>query len=519
MPCGNGKMNVKRPAAILALVLFALTISIVMYRILWLKYPVLPTIPGQVWQVSFEARIRPEEREAVVAIALPAEQAERVLTEERITSDTLNFNLFQEGMNRIGLWSGTSDKEAVIITYQSTLLLRPNRFPASQNPTLSSDMPVIAHDEETFMEGVSARWKTLDPEQRFRAVASVAGGRQEQSNLSREDLDAWNKLEEKHGRSGALLILFRAAGLPARTVSGILLSRGIQTSPATWVEAWDGKQWQNMDLRTGRVYDEPATLLALATAGTPVVQVTKGQVLDTRWSLERRIMSKWRLHFERLKRSQRLLDRWSFFSIPEEFQNIFRILFLVPVGALMICLLRNVIGFPTFGIFMPVLLALAFRSTGLTYGIGIFASVVLIGYAARWGIDRLRLLLVPRLSVLLTLVIICFGLFALVGGKLSIKALMGVGLLPIVILTMSIERFFILIEESGVREALRTAAGTVAVAVITFIIIQWEPLQLTFFIYPELLFAVAGIQILLGRYTGYRVSELIRFKALVKKKG
>jgi hypothetical protein len=259
-------------------------------------------------------------------------------------------------------------------------------------------------------------------------------------------------------------------------------------------------------------------LLALTTAGTPVVQISKGTILDCRWSLERQVMSKWRLHFERIKRSQRLLDRWSFFSLPEEFQNIFRILLLVPLGALMICVLRNVIGFPTFGIFMPVLLALAFRSSGLAYGIGIFISVVLIGYAARRGIDRFRLLLVPRLSVLLTLVIICFCLFALIGGKLSLRALMGVGLLPIVILTMSIERFFILIEESGIREALRTAAGTIAVAVITFLIIQWEPLQLTFFIYPELLFAVAGVQVLLGRYTGYRVSELLRFKALVRKK-
>ncbi len=189
------------------------------------------------------------------------------------------------------------------------------------------------------------------------------------------------------------------------------------------------------------------------------------------------------------------------------------------IWKILFCFVRTsvVLTLPTFGIFMPVLLALAFRSTGLAYGIGIFTSVVLIGYTARWGIDRFRLLLVPRLSVLLTLAIVCFGLFALIGGKLSLRALMGVGLLPIVILTMSIERFFVFSEESGVREALKTAAGTVAVAVITFLVIQWEPLQLTFFIYPELLFAVAGVQVLLGRYTGYRLSELLRFKALVRK--
>lgn len=508
----------KRPAIILACTLFALTVLIVIYRIVWLKYPILPTVPGQVWQLSLETRMQPEEREIVVAIALPAEQVGSVITEERITSDALSFNLFQEGMNRIGLWAGTSDKKAVLITYKSTLLLRSKRFPVSQNPTLAANMPVIALEETAFIERFSTKWNTLDTEQRFREVSSIAGGNQSESSLSREDLDAWNKLKEKHGQSGALLILLKAAGFPARTVSGLLLVRGIQTSPATWVETWDGKQWQNLDPETGRVYSDPSTLLALATAGTPVVQVTKGQILDTRWSLEKQIVSKWRLHFERIKRSQYLLDRWSFFSVPDEFQNIFRILLLVPLGALMICLLRNVIGFPTFGIFMPVLLALAFRSTGLMYGIGIFTSVVLIGYVARRGIDRFRLLLVPRLSLLLTLVIICFGLFALIGGKLSLRALMGVGLLPIVILTMSIERFFVLIEESGIREALKTAAGTVAVAVITFIIIQWEPLQLTFFIYPELLFAVAGAQVLLGRYTGYRLLELVRFKVLTRKK-
>jgi hypothetical protein len=41
-----------------------------------------------------------------------------------------------------------------------------------------------------------------------------------------------------------------------------------------------------------------------------------------------------------------------------------------------------------------------------------------------------------------------------------------------------------------------------------------DPLQITFFVYPELLFAVAGFQVLLGRYTGYRLSEYLRFRRL-----
>jgi hypothetical protein len=180
----------------------------------------------------------------------------------------------------------------------------------------------------------------------------------------------------------------------------------------------------------------------------------------------------------------------------------------------MICLLRNLVGFPTFGIFMPVLMALAFRNTGLLYGLGIFAGVVLIGYVVRRWINKFRLLLVPRLSVILTLVIIFFTVFALIGNKVGLRELMAVGLLPFVILTMTIERFFIIIEEAGAREGLWTAAGSAAVATITHEILHFEPLQLTFFVYPELLFAVAAVQVLLGRYTGYRLSEFIRFRKL-----
>jgi hypothetical protein len=185
----------------------------------------------------------------------------------------------------------------------------------------------------------------------------------------------------------------------------------------------------------------------------------------------------------------------------------------VPIGALIIAILRNVVGLPTFGIFMPLLIALAFRSTGTLYGVAIFCGVLLIGFVMRSFLDKLHLLLVPRLSVILTLVIACFTLLALVGNKLGLRELMAVGLIPFVILTMTIERFFILIEESGAREALLTAAGSVAVAIIAYRIISWEPLQLTFFVYPELILTVAALQILVGRYTGYRLSELYRFRS------
>ena len=164
---------------------------------------------------------------------------------------------------------------------------------------------------------------------------------------------------------------------------------------------------------------------------------------------------------------------------------------------------------------MPVLMALAFRSTGLAFGLGIFAFVLIAGYGLRRLTNGLRLLLVPRLSMILTGVVACLMILALVGNHFAVHQFMAVGLFPFVILTMTIERFFITAEESGIAEAVRKAVGSAAVSVITYGIIHWEPLQLHFFLSPELLLMVAGAQILVGRYTGLRLSELFRFGSLV----
>lgn len=205
-------------------------------------------------------------------------------------------------------------------------------------------------------------------------------------------------------------------------------------------------------------------------------------------------------------------SRWSLILLPLEYQETFWILLLVPVGTLVVSILRNCIGLPTFGIFMPILMALAFRNTGLFYGLAIFTGVILIGYSVRRAVDSLHLLLVPRLSVILTVIISCFTILAMIGNYYGIRELMAVGLLPFVILTMTVERFFVVVEEKGLRDGLITAIGSAIVAVVSHQLINDRALQSAFFLYPELLLVVAAIQILLGSYTGYRLLEYFRFR-------
>ncbi|NIO09075.1 MAG: hypothetical protein GTO40_14095, partial [Deltaproteobacteria bacterium] len=59
------------------------------------------------------------------------------------------------------------------------------------------------------------------------------------------------------------------------------------------------------------------------------------------------------------------LLEFSLLSLPIRTQAVYRVLLMIPLGALLVVVFRNVIGINTFGTFMPVLIALAFRETQL----------------------------------------------------------------------------------------------------------------------------------------------------------
>lgn len=56
---------------------------------------------------------------------------------------------------------------------------------------------------------------------------------------------------------------------------------------------------------------------------------------------------------------------------------------MIPIGVLVILILRNLIGLQTLGTFTPVLIALAFRETGLQWGIALFTVITALGLSLR----------------------------------------------------------------------------------------------------------------------------------------
>ncbi len=502
----------KRPALIVALTLMFLSLLITAYRILILGYPLSPATPDYVWTFRFDGTVEGTGSETLLLLSLPSQDHGQIVLEESIGSGSMNFNLLREYDNRIGVWSGKTGEGDEYVSYKASILMQHKgavalaEHPGAQYPygTKTEDIPVI--------EGVTQGWRPLSIPARVQVILGIMRGIDRDAGKE-EDIARLRPVIEKYDRTTRLIILLSSVNIPSRAVEGLMLKEGVTDRTSSWVDAWTGQRWDHIDMANLQLYPQKTGFFPLSVGGMSAMRMSGGQLSSGRFELTRDIMSRWHIFFERINRSRKILDRWSLFRIPPEYQQTFRLLLLVPLGALLIAFLRNMIGFQTFGIFMPLLMALAFRNTGLFYGLAMFAGIIVIGYGARRYLNTLRLLLIPRMSVLVTLVIFCFVILALIGNKAGIRQLMAVGLLPFVILTMTIERFFVVVEEHGAKTALQTALGSAIVSVIAFLILQWEILQITFFVYPELLLFVMGLQILVGRYTGYRISELFRFRS------
>jgi hypothetical protein len=262
----------------------------------------------------------------------------------------------------------------------------------------------------------------------------------------------------------------------------------------------------------------PANLVSLRTGSFAEVETTSVAAEGHRY-----IALRERLRPEELAAmmipSSPTLARISLYQLPVGTQSALRVLLLMPLGALIVALFRNVVGISTFGTFMPVLIALALRQVSLVSGLLLVAAVLLLGILGRLVLERMHLLLVPRLGVLLCAVVLSVSSFALLGRGVEVRELSVGVLFPMVILTMLIERFSVTLAEEGLRPALERAGWSTLVAVAVYPVFHSQTAEHLMFGFPELVIVVMGTLIWIGGYTGYRVSDLVRFRAFARPAG
>jgi transglutaminase-like putative cysteine protease len=314
------------------------------------------------------------------------------------------------------------------------------------------------------------------------------------------------------GRARAMVAMCRARRLPARLVTGFEIKQQAKAEPHVWVEVFVNQRWEPYDPEYGYTRYLPMNYLPVRRGGARIVTSEFTKPITPVFSMVRQPPS------ERLLRAdeQHPIRILSLTRLPVPMHDVLSILLLLPFGALITAFMRNVIGLQTFGTFAPALLAMSFIYADLTSGIMILLVVMTVGLVGRSLLERLRLLMVPRLSIILTLVILCvvfgFSIWYHFFPHITADAV----LLPMVILTILIERFHVTVEEDGLVFALQLAVGTVVVVMLCYAVLAWKEVGQFVLTYPEVHFFTIAAFIALGRYAGYRMTELWRFRDLVE---
>ena len=153
-----------------------------------------------------------------------------------------------------------------------------------------------------------------------------------------------------------------------------------------------------------------------------IADIEGGSGLDVSLAVQQNLLDSMVVAERRAEQAGSHSMDFSLFSLPIATQAVYSVLLMIPVGALVIMLLRNFVGVKTFGTFMPVLVALAFRETRLLWGLMLFAIIVSLGLLIRFYLEKLRLLLVPRLTCVLTVVVLLMAGISVLSQKLDIAA-------------------------------------------------------------------------------------------------
>jgi hypothetical protein len=384
--------------------------------------------------------------------------------------------------------------------------VEPQALPAIVPPMVRP--PLLEEDQLAAMERLVAK------------LAAVSSGPESFAGLLIQEINNQSPDQD------TLFLLSSYRDNPVVVMLDVLAYRGIAASRVRGIVLEDGRRRQTLssliEIHTteGSIVFDPKT----AAAGLPdnffvwqrgdsaILNVLGGRNSRLEFALvSNRLPVKTLIGMGQGSPEMDLLD-FSIYALPVEQQGIFKGLLLIPVAALIVVLMRILVGVRTSGTFMPVLIALAFIQTTLMVGLMIFVGLLGVGLWIRSYLSHLNLLLVSRVAAVIIVVILLMAVLAIISYKLGLDQALTVTFFPTVIVAWTIERMSVLWEEEGGYEVLVQASGSLLVAVLAYLTMSNPVVAHLTFNFPELMLSLLGVILLLGKYTGFRLSELYRFR-------
>ncbi|MFK8051312.1 MAG: inactive transglutaminase family protein [Halioglobus sp.] len=478
----------------------------------WLRHVEtgIPFNPGKekaVWLVEARIDFRATDAPVTASLGLPNATPGFRLFTEQAASPGYGYSVIMDNGDRRGEWTRRSANGEQSLYYTAQFEETEDAGPSADD-TPKKIKTVFWDDAERIaaehiLERAQATSSTPDSLTR-ELIKSL--------NMGDQDQNTALLLAQEDNKADLLIKLLSSAEVSSRSVLGLYLEDARRRQQLTpMVEIYTEGGWLLFNPETGDS-GVPGNLLLWHRGGESLLDVTGGRRSRVSFSMIRQTVPA--LQMAAVKDSQSIFSIIGVHHLPIEEQSMFKLLLLLPLGAAVVVFMRVIVGLQTAGTFMPILISLSFLQTSLVPGLIGFVSVVGFGLLLRTFLSKLNLLLVARIAILLVLVIFLISALSIIGYQLGYSTGMTITFFPMIIIAWTIERMSILWEEEGPKEVFIQGGGSLIVAVIAFLMMQAALVNHLTFNFPELNLVLLAAILIMGQYTGYKLSELRRFRAM-----
>ena len=480
------------------------------YKVKYWGFSFSPKEMTDVWTIDAKISFDAVDDKVRVLLSVPGQKSHfNILSEEVVAK---GYGITQDREKNNILFEGKGKKGKQNIYYRLSLYndAQPNAI--KDDKPQKVERPILEEEEKMQMIKIWELAQLQDGDKVQKAIKVV---NQEMTNPSMSLVLPLKHTAKEFAEKLIQILAYKR--IPARIARAVKLEEGKKTEkPNIMLEAYINDVWTLYDLNTAKI-GLPENWIIFQRGGVSLLDVRGGENSKVMFSVLKSVATPMKMAEHRAKSNQVFSDyEYSIYTLPLLEQNTLKWLMIFPLAILVVVILRNVIGVTTMGTFTPMLLAMSLVKTGFVSGLICFSIMIFLGLIMRAVVAKLNLLLVPRISFVVIFVILLIQFLTIIGYRLDSGLVSSAIFFPIIITAWIIERASITWEEEGARNTLKEILNTLLTAVVTYFVISNEIVRHVMFAFNELNVVIMFIVMLLGTYTGYRLTEITRFAPLVK---
>lgn len=510
--------------------LIILSLGLVAAKFLLWDYTVSKILPKKKYGVELFISSEGFNEGMNISTFLPESDEHQEISNEISTSPNFTFNIEKNKNGRVASWSNNHVEGKVKLNYafdyigkgiqciiDSTITTELNYPPTFNEYLVGSKHIQVGHPQinQIYLDEIGEEKGTLEV---LKKIQNYTNKLKSRPFKGVTDAVTAARLGEAscNGKSRLFIALSRTANIPSRLVGGVILEKGIKKTAHQWVETYINGQWVPFDPLNNHFAYIPHNYLVLYRGDKFLFSHTKNINFDYNFSIKSRLSPNPSLLGELESHPFNAYKLWQVFENIGVSIGLLKLIILLPLGALIVAIFRNVIGLQTFGVFLPALIAIASRETGLFWGLLAFVLVIGVVSLIHFPLEKSGVLYTPKLVIMLTGVVILFLIISFVAIEMNIISLAYITLFPIVVLSISAEKFARTIVENGFEDALWITIQTLIVASVVFLAMNSTSIEAFFLAFPEMFLTIIGVNLLLGKWIGLRMAEYFRFKFFVR---